>query len=148
MPEKSNPNEPIVQSVWVDCPVADAFRFFTEGFAEWWPLQAHSIHRENAERCEIEPWPGGRIFERTRDGREEQWGAIIAWEPPDRLEFTWCPGRPEDPGETVEVEFALEADGTRVTLIHRGWSRAEEMPRALACFATAVRQRLVAVAVC
>jgi uncharacterized protein YndB with AHSA1/START domain len=145
VPEKSNRNEPIVQSVWVDCPAADAFRFFTEGFSEWWPLHTRSIHKENAERCEIEPWPGGRIFERTHDGSEEQWGTIIGWEPPDRLEFTWCPGRPEDRGETVEVQFAVEADGTRLTLIHRGWSRAGEMSCALACFAAAARQQLVAV---
>ncbi|SPF50334.1 conserved hypothetical protein [Candidatus Sulfopaludibacter sp. SbA4] len=137
MPEKSKTSEPIVQTVWVDCPIAEAFRFFTEGFAEWWPLQAHSIHKEDAERCEIEPWPGGRVFERTREGKEEDWGAVIAWEPPGRLEFTWSPG-------TVEVEFEVEADGTRVTLIHRGWHRGSELSCAVTRFAEALRQQLVA----
>ena len=123
--------------MWVDCPIAEAFRFFTEGFAEWWPLQAHSLHKEDAERCQLEPWSGGRVFERTRDGKEEEWGAVISWDPPGRLEFTWCPG-------TVEVEFEVEADGTRVTLVHRGWHRAGELSCALSCFAGALRQQLVA----
>lgn len=154
MPEKSRTIEPIVHSVWVDCPIAEAFRFFTEGFADWWPLAVHSINKEDTERCVIEPWLGGRVFERTEDGKEEEWGSIVAWEPPGRLEFTWCPGRPEDRGETVGVEFQVEADGTRVTLIHRGWNRAGEAVCALrtpewsdileCCFAAATRQQLVA----
>ncbi len=154
MPEKSKPIEPLVHTVWVDCPIAEAFRIFTEDFAEWWPLQTHSISKEDAERCTIEPWLGGRVFERMPDGKEEEWGAIIAWEPPGRLEFTWRPGRPEDRRETVTVEFQVEADGTQVTLLHRGWSRSGEPLCALRtpewntvlnlCFAAATRQQLVA----
>ena len=155
MAEKKKSNEPLVHSVWVECPAAEAFRFFTEGFAEWWPLQAHSLHKEEAERCAIEPWRGGRVFERTRDGREEEWGTVVAWEPPGRLEFTWCPGRREDGGETVRVDFRTEAGGTRVTLVHQGWSRAGSPVCALGTpqwtailtrsFGAALRQGLVLV---
>ena len=127
MAEKSKPNEPIVHSVWIDCPSDDAFHLFTERFAEWWPLEAHSINKDDAEHCAIEPWVGGRIFERTVDGDEEEWGSVTRWEPPGRLEFTWHPGRPEDPIETIEIDFQVEADGTRVTLTHRGWDRSSEM---------------------
>lgn len=140
--------------MWVDCPVAEAFRLFTEGFGDWWPLETQSVRGDEAGRCVMEPWPGGRIFERTHDGNEEDWGTILAWEPPQRLEFTWCPGRPEDRAETVEVEFQVEADGTRLTVIHRGWNRAGEMLCGLRtpewksileiCFSQAVRQQLVA----
>ena len=133
MPENSKTNEPIVQTVWVDCPVDEAFRFFTEGIAEWWP---------HAERCAIEPWLGGSIFEPSPDGRDKEWGTIIAWEPPGLLEFTWYPRRQEDREETVRVEFEVEADGTRVTLIHRGWNRAPEWNAGLRCFATAARGRV------
>ncbi len=131
MAERSNLNEPIVHSVWIDCPTDDAFHLFAERFAEWWPLEAHSINRDDAEHCAIEPWVGGRIFERTADGDEEEWGSITRWDPPGRLEFTWHPGRREDRGETVEVEFQVEADGTRVTLTHRGWDRSREMQCAM-----------------
>jgi hypothetical protein len=37
------------------------------------------------------------------------------------VEFTWNPGGPEDASQVVNVEFLTEADGTRVTLTHRGW---------------------------
>ena len=147
MAEKSQSSDPIIHTVWVDCPIEEAFRLFTEGFAEWWPLQEHSLSGEEAERCELEPRPGGRLFERGEDGREAEWGSIIAWEPPGRLEFTWHPGRPEDRRETVEVEFQVEADGTRVTLIHHGWNRGGEpgWSTILNCaFAAAARGQLVA----
>jgi uncharacterized protein YndB with AHSA1/START domain len=148
VPEKNQTPDPIVRTVWVDCPVADAFRLFTERFAEWWPLHVHSLHKEDAERCAMEPWLGGRIFERTQDGTEVVWGSIVAWEPPGRLEFTWCPGRPQDPRETdpretVRVEFQVVADGARVTLIHSGWNRTLELSCVLRCFATATERQLV-----
>lgn len=143
MSEKSQTHEPVEHSVWVDCPADEAFRLFTEGFAEWWPLEEHSIHGEDADGCEMEPWPGGRIFERTRGGEEQDWGTIVTWDPPGRLEFTWCPGRTEDRRERVEVTFDTEADGTRVTLIHRGWSQAGGMVCAVRAFARAVQRELV-----
>lgn len=107
--------EPIRQSVRVDCPIDDAFRLFTERLAEWWPL---------AENCMIEPWVGGRVFERTRSGEERDWGSVIAWDAPQHLEISW------DRGQTVDVEFMVEADGTRVTLLHTGW----EAAGVLTCF--------------
>jgi uncharacterized protein YndB with AHSA1/START domain len=98
--------EPIRQSVHVDCPVEDAFRLFTERFGDWWP------GGETGER-EIEPWRDGKIIERTTSGEEREWGTVTAWEPPDRLAFTWRPGAGADRAGTVEVEFTVEADGTR-----------------------------------
>jgi uncharacterized protein YndB with AHSA1/START domain len=116
--------EPIRQSVRVDCPIEDAFRLFTEGFAEWWPLASYSIAGDAAETCAIEPWVGGRVFERTQSGEEREWGSVMRWDPPEHLEFTWHPGEPGDGSHTVDVEFRVEADGTRVTLIHTGWDAA------------------------
>jgi uncharacterized protein YndB with AHSA1/START domain len=117
---------PIRQSVHVDCPVEDAFRLFTEALSEWWPLASHSIGGEEAEDCAIEPWAGGRVFERTRSGEEREWGSVTVWDPPRRLAFTW---RPESTGvdnrQTVDVEFYVDADGTLVTLIHSGWHLAD-----------------------
>ena len=37
MGNEKETHEPIRQSVHVECPVEDAFRLFTEAFAEWWP---------------------------------------------------------------------------------------------------------------
>ena len=116
--------EPIVRSVEVDCSREEAFRVFTERFADWWPLALYSIHKDGAENCGMEPGVGGRIFERTKDGKTHEWGSVIAWDPPRRVVFTWYPGRKRDFGETVEVEFRVVAVGTRITVTHRGWDRA------------------------
>src|SRR5579864_3820816 len=91
--------EPIRQSVHVDCPVEDAFRLFTESFAEWWP-------GNDAEERAVEQ------------------GTVTVWDPPEHVEFTWHPASPRDDNQTVTVDFRVEADGTRVTLVHHGWSHA------------------------
>jgi uncharacterized protein YndB with AHSA1/START domain len=131
MAEAKPKHEPIRQSVRVDCPIEQAFRLFTEDFAQWWPLASYSITGEEAETCALEPWVGGRLLERTRSGAEREWGSVLAWDPPEHLRFTWHPGGPEDRRQTVDVEFQVEADGTRVTLIHTGW----DAPGVAACTA-------------
>jgi uncharacterized protein YndB with AHSA1/START domain len=125
--EKEEP-APIRQSVHVDCPIEDAFRLFTERFDDWWPLASFAVSGDEAESCEIEPWVGGKVLERTRSGEEHEWGSVTVWDPPERLEFTWRlftderePGGERDNDESVTVDFRVEADGTRVTLTHRGW---------------------------
>jgi uncharacterized protein YndB with AHSA1/START domain len=105
----------------VDCPIEDAFRLFTEGFGEWWPLASYSTGEEESESCAMEPWAGGRLYERTRSGQEREWGSVTAWDPPRRVEFTWHPATPGDDRQTVTVDFIVEADGTRVTVTHHGW---------------------------
>jgi uncharacterized protein YndB with AHSA1/START domain len=145
MKQENEKHEPIRQSVHVDCPVEDAFRLFTEGFGEWWPLASYSESGLEANRCEIEPWVGGRVFERTRSGEECDWGSVIAWDPPERMEFTWNPGRPEDDRQTVDVEFRVEADGTRVTVTHRGWQLDGVAVSMASRFAAFAAEMLVAV---
>ena len=124
MPPRGGRHEPIRQSVHVNCPVEEAFQLFTEGFADWWPLASYSITDDEAETCGIEPWVGGRVFERTRSGEELEWGSVTAWEPPEHLRFTWHPGSSGEHSQIVDVEFQADADGTRVTLIHTGWEGA------------------------
>ena len=124
MKNKNENAEPIQRSVQIDCPVEDAFRLFTEGFGKWWPLAPGSESGEGARTCEIEPWVGGRVLERSPSGLEREWGEVTVWSPPGSLEFTWHPGGPKDERQTVSVEFQEEAEGTRVTLTHHGWQLA------------------------
>jgi uncharacterized protein YndB with AHSA1/START domain len=145
MAKAEEKHEPIRQSVRVDCPIEDAFRLFTEGFAEWWPLASYSITGDAAENCAIEPWVGGRVYERTRSGEEREWGSVIRWDPPEHLEFRWHPGGSGDHSQTVDVEFLVEADGTRVTLIHTGWEAAGVPACALRFSEFICRQMLAAV---
>ena len=121
MPRPKGTQDPIQQSVHVDCPIDDAFRLFTEAFGDWWPLAVYSITGDEAETCVIEPWVGGRVFERTRFGAERDWGSVSGWDPPERLKLTWDPAGVGDGSQTVDVEFSADANGTRVSIIHTGW---------------------------
>ena len=120
----SQPTSEVVieKSVQVSVPVEEAFRVFTEGIHTWWPLQTHAVDPENAQTVVLEGREGGRMFERTPTG-EHVWGTIVAWEPPNRLGYTWHPGRDEESAQEVEVLFTPEGDRTRVDLRHWGWEK-------------------------
>jgi len=126
-------HESLHQSVHVDCSIEAAFRLFTESFGEWWPLALYAT-AEDAESCVLEPFAGGRLFERTRSGEEHDWGCVVEWNPPAHLRFAWDPRGTGNRRETVDVEFAVEAYGTRVTVIHSGWQTTGIAVSALAHF--------------
>jgi uncharacterized protein YndB with AHSA1/START domain len=84
-------------------------------------LASYSLTGTEAEQCELEPWTGGRVLERTASGEEHAWGSVLAWDPPERLRLSWHPGGEDHRSQTVDVEFATEARGTRVTVTHTGW---------------------------
>ena len=66
---------------------------------------------------------GGRIFERAGSGNEHEWGEVLTWEPPSRLAYLWHIYGPREQATQVEISFAPEADGTRVTVNHSGFER-------------------------
>jgi uncharacterized protein YndB with AHSA1/START domain len=121
MEEQKKRAEPIRQSVDVDCSIEDAFELFTKEFGAWWPLAEYSVAGDEAESCTIEPWAGGRVFERTGTGEEHDWGSVRRWDPPSRLSLAWDPGCLGDASQTVDVQFEEVADGTRVTVTHSSW---------------------------
>jgi uncharacterized protein YndB with AHSA1/START domain len=131
MPE-SAASVTIRKSVTVDVSLETAFRVFAEEIGSWWPLATKSVGQEDAVTLVIEPQVGGRVYERVRSGDEHEWGQVLSWEPPQRLVFTWHPGRGAETGQEVEVTFAPSGDGTLVELEHRGWERlvatADEIP--------------------
>ena len=119
---------PVRRSVFVAVPPERAFRVFAEGFAGWWPA-SHSVLDAEQAGAYIEPAAGGRWYERGVDGKECDWGRVLAYEPPDRLLLSWHLDQEFEPdpdpsraGE-VEVTFTREGDGTRVVLEHRGFER-------------------------
>lgn len=99
-----------------------AFTAFTREMGRWWPLADRSVAGADAIDCEVEPAPGGRVLERTRDGQTHAWGTVSRWDAPDGLTFTWHPGAPDRPPTAVTVTFRAEGEGgTRVALAHDGW---------------------------
>jgi uncharacterized protein YndB with AHSA1/START domain len=124
--------QPVRASVRIELPPKGAFRLFTEGMGTWWPMATHSIaadtyeNKVRAEAVVFEGRAGGRIFERMSDGREADWGAVIVWDPPQRVVFTWKPNFDAVPPTEVEVRFAADGAGTIVDLEHRGWERLGE----------------------
>lgn len=68
--------EPIVVEFEVSCTPAHAFRVWTHDGPSWWP-PSHSVSTDPDLAVVFEPRPGGRIFERTPDGTEHDWGEVV-----------------------------------------------------------------------
>jgi len=113
----------IEKSVTVAAPVEHAFRVFTEEIHTWWPLHTHAVDPDHHDTVVMEGRPGGRLFERTRGGEEHVWGAVLAWDPPNRVGYSWHPGRGEETAQEVEVTFTPVGQGTRVDVRHWGWEK-------------------------
>src|SRR5216110_3353078 len=111
--------------VTVQAPQERAFRVFTERFDQIKPREHNMLGVDIAESV-FEPRVGGRVYDRGVDGSECQWARVLAFEPPDRLVFTWDIS-PYWQIETdlnraseVEVRFIAESSTrTRVELEHR-----------------------------
>jgi uncharacterized protein YndB with AHSA1/START domain len=116
-------NEPLRMCFDVACGVEHAFATWAQRTSAWWP-PSHTVAGEAGLEIVFEPAPGGRIFERARDGREADWGRILAWEPPRRLVYSWHLRQDRADATEVEVRFdEAPAGGTTVTIEHRGWDR-------------------------
>jgi uncharacterized protein YndB with AHSA1/START domain len=113
----------------VEAPIERAFRVFSEQFDKIKPREHNMLEVDIAESV-FEPRAGGRVYDRGVDGSECQWARVLAYEPPERIVFTWDI-TPQWQIETdlsrtseVEVRFISEApDRTRVELEHRNLNR-------------------------
>jgi uncharacterized protein YndB with AHSA1/START domain len=125
----------------------------------WWPPDHHILEAELAEMV-LEPRVGGHIYDRGVDGSECRWSRVLAYEPPERIVFSWDIGLDwkvqADPERTSEVEVRFIPEGpdrTLVVLEHRnierhgpGWEQMQAAVgspggwrRGLDAFAEAVR---------
>jgi uncharacterized protein YndB with AHSA1/START domain len=115
--------------VVVNAPIERAFSVFTEGFGRFKPPEHNMLSVEIAETV-FEPREGGHIYDRGVDGSECRWARVLAYEPPDRVTFSWDISPhwqiESDPEKTSEVEVRFVAEGpdrTRVELEHRNLER-------------------------
>lgn len=115
---------PVACVVEVRSAPSRTFDLFTASMGAWWPRGQTPGDKPHADLV-IEPRVGGRWFERDADGKETQWGKVLAWEPARRLVLGWqLNSRFQfDASVLMEVEIQflpLSAGGTRVSLEHRG----------------------------
>ena len=121
--------EPIRLAFEVACPVEHAFATWTECASVWWPA-SHTVTAADGLEVSFEPFVGGRIFERTPEGEEHDWGEITAWDPPTRLGYLWHLRADRADATDVEITFVPVDDArTRVEIEHRGWDRRRARPR-------------------
>ena len=113
----------------VDAPIARAFAVFTERFGDFKPPEHNLLGAEIAETV-FEPRVGGHIYDRAVDGSECHWARVLAFEPPDRVVFSWDISPywqiESDLNHTSEVEVRFVAESpqrTRVELEHRNLER-------------------------
>lgn len=116
-------------SIVVNAPIERAFRVFTADFDRVKPREHNMLKVEIAETM-IEPRAGGRVYDRGVDGSEYQWGRVLAFEPPNRVVFSWDISpywqleTDLERASEVEVRFIAEsAERTRVELEHRNLDR-------------------------
>jgi uncharacterized protein YndB with AHSA1/START domain len=103
----------------VDAPIERAFAVFTEQFDRIKPGEHNMLGVAIAETV-LEPRVGGSIARRGVDGTECRWARVLAYDPPERMVFSW------DIGPTWQIE----TDPSRST------RRRHEAPaRACACAA-------------
>ena len=118
----TEPVEPIEIQFEVACSPEHAFDTWANKTSAWWP-RSHSITSATGLMVTIEPRVGGRIFERTPQGAEHDWGEVLAWEPPNRLAYLWHLGTDRSRATEVDISFTGGASATTVTITHRGWER-------------------------
>ena len=106
----------------VACSAEHAFAVWTSAIGTWWPPD-HTVSGR-PQRVVLQAGIGGRIYERTPEGIEHDWGTVTGWEPPSRLAYHWHIGR--GPDEATEVEIRFQPQGPALTLVeidHSGWER-------------------------
>jgi uncharacterized protein YndB with AHSA1/START domain len=116
------------REIVVDAPIDKAFSTFVERFGDFKPKE-HNLLGSPIARTTFDPEVGGHIYDVAEDGSECRWARVLAYEPPDRLVFSWDISPywqiQADPAHASEVEVRFTADGdrTRVALEHRHLDR-------------------------
>lgn len=114
--------EPLRLTFDVACAVEHAFTVWTSGIGSWWPRD-HTVTGRGDLAVVLQGGVGGRIYERTPDGVEHDWGEVTVWRPPSQLAYRWHLGREPSASTEVDIHFLPRGEATRVEIEHRGWER-------------------------
>ena len=114
---------PLKMSFDVACSADHAFRVWTSEIDTWWPPD-HTVSEQVDIKIVLESGVGGRIYERTSEGVEHDWGEVTVWNPPRQLVYLWHLRQDRADATEVEIQFvAQSATATRIEIEHRGWER-------------------------
>jgi len=114
--------DPLVSEFTVACSREHAFDVWATKTSAWWPHD-HSVSAEPGLTVTFEPRRGGRIYERTLEGTEHDWGEILVWDPPHRLTYSWHIASDSSDATEVDITFTGDRETTTVTIVHRLWER-------------------------
>ena len=130
--EGETPMEPelkVTKSIVVDVSRVRAIELIHDQ-ERWWPIATHHIAEPGGESAVLEPFVGGRWYERARDGSETDWGRVLVFEPPHRILLTWQMSSgwnyEPDPARASEIEVSFLAESrnrTRIVFEHRHLER-------------------------
>jgi uncharacterized protein YndB with AHSA1/START domain len=119
----------IQTTIVVEAPIEQAFSVFTEDIGSWFPPE-YNLLDVDIEKRVFETHVGGNVYDIGTDGSECRWARVLAYEPPDRVVFSWDLSphwqveTDHDKTSEVEVRFTAESpDRTRVELEHRNIER-------------------------
>ena len=111
---------PLVVEFDVDATVDHAFAMWTGRTELWWP-RSHAMSGPDLADVTFEQRVGGRIFERSQDGTEHEWGEVTAWDPPGRIGYLWHLFFDRSEATHVDVTFVATNHGTHVTIEQTGF---------------------------
>jgi Activator of Hsp90 ATPase homolog 1-like protein len=120
---------PVRKTVLVQASAQHAFEVFTTGIDRWWP-KTHGIGATPLKESVIEPFVGGRWYNRCEDGSDVVVGHVRVWQPGTRFVVSWeisADWKPDSRAQyasEVDVRFIPEPNGhTRIELEHRDFER-------------------------
>jgi hypothetical protein len=117
--------EPIVVEFDVRATPEHAFDVWTSKPSMWWP-RSHTVTQDPGLTVVFEPFPGGRIYERGSDGAEHEWGEVLLWEPPTRVDYLWHLFFDRSEATEITVTFTPLGEGSRVRLEQTGFEKLGE----------------------
>ena len=119
------------KQVVVDTPIERAFTVFTDRFGDFKPPEHNMLGTPIAETV-FEPRVGGNIVDRAADGSECRWARILAFDPPNRVVFSWDISPrwtiETDQAQTSEVEVRFYAEDRKSTRLNSSHERRSRMP--------------------